>query len=72
VLLLTGDADTRVDPLHARKMTALLQASTASELPVLLRYDTKFGHTKSLPVSKVIEDTAAELQFLMWQLGMRL
>ncbi len=71
VLLLTGDADTRVDPLHARKMTALLQASTASDLPVLLRYDTKFGHTKSLPVSKVIEDTATELQFLMWQLGMR-
>ena len=45
VLFATGDADTRVDPLHARKMTALLQASTGSGRPVLLHYDTKAGHS---------------------------
>ena len=33
VLFQTGDADTRVDPLHARKMAALLQAATGSEPP---------------------------------------
>src|SRR5262249_6931378 len=30
VMFVTGDSDTRVDPLHARKMTALMQASTSS------------------------------------------
>ena len=69
VLLITGDSDTRVAPLHARKMTALLQASTASERPVLLRYDTKAGHSGGTPVSKQVEDMTGELSFLYWQLG---
>ena len=68
VLFITGDADTRVDPLHARKMAALLQASTASERPVLLRYDTKLGHSGGQPLSKQIEDLTDELSFLFWQL----
>ena len=46
VLFVTGDSDTRVAPLHARKMTALLQASTASDRPVILHYDTKAGHSR--------------------------
>ncbi|MBI3653998.1 MAG: S9 family peptidase [Acidobacteria bacterium] len=69
VLFTTGDSDTRVAPLHARKMTALMQAATASGLPVLLHYDTKAGHSGGLPVSKQIEDTADNLTFLAWQLG---
>ncbi len=69
VLLVTGDADTRVDPLHARKMTALLQASTASDRPILLLYDTKAGHVGgSKPVTRQVEDQADELGFLAWQL----
>ena len=38
VLFITGDADTRVAPLHARKMTALLQADSSDQAvrPVLL------------------------------------
>ncbi len=71
VLFVTGDSDTRVDPLHARKMTALMQASTGSDRPVLLHYDTKLGHSGSgKPVSKQIEDTTDTLMFLAWQLGM--
>ena len=69
VLFVTGDGDTRVDPLHARKMTALLQAATGSERPVLLRYETTAGHSGGRPVSKTIEDVADELGFLLWQLG---
>jgi prolyl oligopeptidase len=69
VLFYTGDSDTRVAPLHARKMAALLQAASASGRPVLLRYDTRFGHVSGLPVSREIEDLAGELQFLFWQLG---
>ena len=69
VLLVTGDSDTRVDPLHARKMTALLQASTGSDRPILLHYDTKLGHAGGKPVSKQIDDLTVELTFLFWQLG---
>src|SRR5207245_3672692 len=72
VLFITGDADTRVAPLHARKMCALLQAATGSnpaERPVLLHYDTKAGHSAGKPVSKQIEDAAEEYAFLLAQLG---
>ena len=69
VLFVTGDSDTRVDPLHARKMAALLQASTGSDKPALLLYDTKSGHSGGRPVSKQIEETADELSFLLGQLG---
>ncbi|HLY98162.1 MAG TPA: prolyl oligopeptidase family serine peptidase [Candidatus Angelobacter sp.] len=70
VLFVTGDADTRVAPLHARKMAALMQASTGSDKPVLLHYDTKAGHAGGTPVSKMIDDLTNELSFLMWQLKM--
>jgi len=70
VLFVTGDADTRVAPLHARKMAALVQASTGSDRPVLLHYNTKAGHSAGLPVSQQIDDQTDELSFLFWQLGM--
>jgi len=69
VLFITGDSDTRVDPLHARKMTALLQASTGSDRPVAIHYDTKLGHAGGKPVKKQIDDLSDELLFLFWQLG---
>jgi prolyl oligopeptidase len=69
VFFTTGDGDTRVAPLHARKMTALMQASTGSDRPILLHYDTKAGHSGGLPVTKQIDDSTAELSFLFWQLG---
>lgn len=72
VLFITGDADTRVAPLHARKMAALLQSATASDKPVLLRYDTKLGHSGGRPLSKQIEDLTDELSFLFWQLEVSL
>lgn len=70
VLFVTGDSDTRVAPLHARKMTALMQASNDSDRPILLHYDTKAGHSQGTPVSKQIENTTDELDFLLWQLKM--
>ncbi len=66
----TGDADTRVPPLQARKMTARLQAATASGRPVVLLYDTKAGHAGGRPLSKIIEDLSLEIAFLFWQLGL--
>lgn len=69
VLLATGDGDTRVDPLHARKMTALLQAATGSDRPVLLNYSLKAGHSQGRSVRSEVEDAAVDLHFLFWQLG---
>jgi prolyl oligopeptidase len=72
VLFVTGDADTRVAPLHARKMTALLQSATGSDRPVLLHYDTTAGHSGGRPVTVVIDDVTDQLLFLAWQLGIEL
>ncbi len=69
VLLITGDSDTRVAPLHARKMTALLQAANGSDRPILLHYDTKAGHSGGQPLSKQIDDLTDTFSFLFWQLG---
>jgi prolyl oligopeptidase len=71
VMLTSGDLDTRVSPLQARKMTARLQAATSSGLPVILRYHPKAGHAANygMPVSQSIEDMAMELTFLLSQLG---
>lgn len=70
VLFISGDSDTRVAPLHARKMTALMQAANGSDKPILLRYETKAGHIRAIPVGKQIDNTTDELNFLMWQLKM--
>ena len=68
-LFVTGDGDTRVAPLHARKMAARLQAATGSNRPILLLYDTKSGHSGGRPVNKLIEENTDILSFLFWQLG---
>jgi prolyl oligopeptidase len=69
VLFITGDGDTRVAPLHARKMAALLQADTGSDRPILLLYDTKSGHSGGRPVNKIIDEQTDILSYLLWQLG---
>lgn len=72
VLFITGDADTRVDPSHARKMTALVQASSDSGNPVLLRYDTEGGHTAgaNISVERTVEEFADQLAFIAEQTGL--
>ena len=67
-LFVTGDGDTRVAPLHARKMAALLQATPGIDKPILLLYDTKSGHSGGRPVNKLIEEETDILSFLSWQL----
>ena len=69
IMFVTGDSDTRVDPMHARKMTALMQASTGSDNPIVLHYDTKAGHSGGTPVGKLIEDYVDQMSFLLWRLG---
>ena len=56
VLLATAESDTRVDPMHARKMAARLQAATSSTRPVLLRLEARAGHGAGKPLSKVLDE----------------
>jgi prolyl oligopeptidase len=71
ILLTTAESDSRVDPAHAMKMTARLQAATASENPVLMRFETKAGHGIGAPTQKVVDEYADYLAFFSWRLGMR-
>jgi len=71
ILILSGDADTRVPPEQARKMAARLQSATASDRPVLLLYDTKAGHSGGKPFTKIVEDLSLEMGFVAWQLGLK-
>jgi prolyl oligopeptidase len=69
VLLISGDADTRCNPLHARKMTARLQAATTSGLPILLDYKPNWGHVPVQPLDKRIEALTNRLAFLCHELN---
>jgi prolyl oligopeptidase len=73
VLFMTGDTDTRVDPMHAKKMAALMQAEAkngaSKDKPILLRIETKAGHGQGKPVAKQIEESTDMYSFLFWQLA---
>jgi prolyl oligopeptidase len=69
VLLISGDADTRCNPMHARKMTARLQAANRSEHPILLDYKPAWGHTPVQPHSVKIESLTDRLAFICHELG---
>jgi prolyl oligopeptidase len=69
VFLLTAEGDSRVDPMHARKMAARLQAASGSGRPVLLRVDTEAGHGAGNARRKQLDSMADWWTFLFWQLG---
>jgi prolyl oligopeptidase len=75
ILFMTADTDTRVDPMHAKKMTALMQSEAKNgashSRPILLRIETKAGHGAGKPVAKQIEEFTDVYSFLFWQLGVR-
>jgi prolyl oligopeptidase len=70
-IIMTADTDTRVDPMHAKKMAARLQAmaKNGADRPILLRIEPKAGHGAGKPVSKLIEENTDAWSFLFWQLG---
>jgi prolyl oligopeptidase len=74
VLFMTAESDTRVDPMHAVKMAALLQAEATNgrERPILLRVDAKAGHGVGKPIAKLVDDATDVWSFLFWQLGVKL
>jgi prolyl oligopeptidase len=70
VLMASADSDDRVDPLHARKMTAALQAASSGG-PVLLRVEANAGHGGADLVSSGVAKAVDVYAFLFDQLGMR-
>jgi len=75
IMFMTADTDTRVDPMHAKKMAALMQAEAANgqshERPILLRIEPKAGHGAGKPIAKQIEEGTDVYSFLFWQLGVK-
>jgi prolyl oligopeptidase len=71
VLLTTAEGDSRVDPLHARKMAAALQWASGCqhERPILLHQETRAGHGQGKPLHKQADELADVLSFFTWQLG---
>jgi prolyl oligopeptidase len=71
-LLTAGERDDRVHPLHARKMAALLQASTAADPdkePILLLIEREGGHGFGAPEDRQLREEVDILSFFRWQLG---
>ena len=75
ILFMTADTDTRVDPMHAKKMAAEMQAEARNgesrTRPILLRIESKAGHGAGKPVTKQIEEFTDVYSFLFWQLGIK-
>ncbi len=71
VLFLAGEKDGRVNPSNSRKMTARLQAATASENPILVRLSGASGHGMGTALSEKIAQQADVFAFLFDQLGMK-
>ena len=69
VLFTTFESDTRVDPLHGRKLAAALQHATASDAPVVLRRETSVGHG-ARAVSRTVGLAADQLAFLAAHTGL--
>ncbi|GFO10341.1 prolyl endopeptidase [Plakobranchus ocellatus] len=75
ILLLTGDHDDRVVPLHSLKFAAQLQ-HTMKDVekqtnPLLLRIDTKSGHGAGKSTTKIIEELVDIYSFLYKTIGIQ-
>ena len=67
-MIVSGDSDQNCNPLHARKMTARLQAANVSGCPIFLDYSRHRGHSPVLPLTKRIEALTDRMSFLCDQL----
>jgi len=68
-LIVTGDHDDRVVPLHSFKFAAALQHAQAGSAPILIRIETRAGHGAGKPLSMAIEEMADVYAFLLHSLN---
>jgi prolyl oligopeptidase len=72
MLITAGENDSRVHPLHARKMAARMQARAGNDQdakPILLWVDRDAGHGSGKPLELRIRDRVDTWAFIMWQTG---
>ncbi len=69
VLFTTFESDTRVHPLHGRKLAAALQHATTSDAPIVLRRETSVGHG-ARAVSRTVGLASDQLAFLAAHTGL--
>jgi prolyl oligopeptidase len=68
VLFDSADHDDRVDPLHARKLAAAIQADQTADRPVWLRIERNSGHGGADMVKSQVDRAADTFAFLLQQL----
>ncbi len=68
VLLLSADDDDRVDPMHARKFAAMLQARSSGG-PVLLRIQEHAGHGGADKIQALVDERADSYAFALSQVA---
>ena len=71
VMFISGDSDTRCNPMHARKMTAILQAASTLGHSILLDYRSAWGHMPVQPTSIKSNALVDRLAFICQELGIR-
>jgi prolyl oligopeptidase len=69
MLMLSADSDDRVDPMHARKFTAAIQAASASGEPAIMRIEEKAGHGGAGTRKKGVAQQVDMYSFLLAELG---
>jgi prolyl oligopeptidase len=69
-MVMTADHDDRVVPAHSFKFAAELQYKHTGKNPVLIRIEKSAGHGAGKPTSKVIEESADMMAFLLFSMGL--
>lgn len=64
MLVIAGENDTRVDPLHAKKFVALAQNNPGQKSPILLKMDYDAGHGSGKSTAQQVEDRLTWMRFL--------
>jgi prolyl oligopeptidase len=70
MFFVTGDADDRCNPAHARKMAAALQERGAQQHPILLDHSAQWGHMPTLSLTERTEALTRKIAFLCEQLDL--
>ena len=65
MLVIAGENDTRVDPLHAKKFVAMAQANVGQINPVMLKMDYDSGHGTGKSTAQQVEDRETWLSFIL-------
>jgi prolyl oligopeptidase len=70
-LVVAGENDTRVDPLHAKKFVAALQSNPAQINPIMLHMDFDSGHGSGKSTAQQVYELQFVMEFVMNELGMQ-